>query len=203
MRKRWILIVAAMLAAIPANAWGLGADHPADQEVGGSSSWPAGLKELVNVPQRVHGYFVNWEDVFYFAGNTDRLNAFLVQYQALPGTKLQVVLHTGSPQVKSPWDKQPRNALADWKLYTTPFTEEQFEAAAREKDRQLKPGRFVTKLDVWTGVQIKLDQLMIPADVPVEAAPEAKDDKLIRQFLNTHRPAKVEAAPAKPAAKNN
>jgi hypothetical protein len=160
-------------------------------------------EELVNVPQRVHGYFVNWEDVFFFSGNTDSLNAFLVQYQALAGTKLQVVLHTGTPQVKSPWDKQPRNVVADWKLYTTPFTREQFEAAAREKDGKQNRGPFVTKLDVWTGVQIKLDLLMIPADVPVEAAPEAKDDKQIQQFLTKHRPAKVEVAPAKPGTKKN
>jgi hypothetical protein len=50
-------------------ALGLGGDHPNGQPVGGSSEWPAILKELANSPRRVHGYFVNAKDYLFFAGD--------------------------------------------------------------------------------------------------------------------------------------
>src|SRR5688572_1630563 len=104
MRSR-LFLTALLIAALPSVAWGLGADHPSDRPVGRGDKWPKGLKELVNVPQRVHGYFVNWQDVFFFAGDSDQLNDFLKGCAQLPDTRVQVILHPGQPEVKSPWDK--------------------------------------------------------------------------------------------------
>src|SRR5688572_14840873 len=114
---RRVLLTLAVLA-VPTFAWALGADHRKDPVR--NPKWPAGLEELVNADNRVHGYFVNWEDVFFFRGDTASLNAFLDRYGKLPDTELRLVLHPGRLRVKSPWDKQPRDVEADWKLYASP-----------------------------------------------------------------------------------
>ncbi len=188
------VVSALVLSALPKLVFGLGTDHPNDQPVGGSDKWPAGLKELVNRPERVHGYFVNWEDIFFFAGDTDKLAEFLKAYAKLPATKLKIVLHPGKPIVTSPWDKQPRDTAADWKLYTTPFTRADLEQAAA-KHEKLDPGQFTTQLDVWTGGQIEFPRLfvIIPADIPVEAGDDAKGNAKIEKVVLKQRVKHAEA----------
>jgi hypothetical protein len=137
-------LAAAFVLAASAFAWGLGADH-GTRPVGGSDNWPPGLRELVNTDRRVHGYFVNWEDVFYFAGDTDALNAFLGSCARLPGTQVRVVLHPGKADVRSPWDKGPRDVAADWKLYASAFAKEQVRAAHTDGVP------FQVRVDVWLG----------------------------------------------------
>src|SRR5262249_10819958 len=122
MRISLRLFVVVGFLLVPSLALGLGADHPQGQPVFGSDRWPKGLADLVNSPLRVHGYFVNETDVFFFAGDTDRLNVFLKSYSQLPDAKLRLVLHLGTLEVKSPWDKQPRDIKADWRLYASPYS---------------------------------------------------------------------------------
>jgi hypothetical protein len=170
------LAVAGMILAllIPTVAWALGSDHP--KQPVHNDKWPKGLAELVNADNRVHGYFVNWEDVFFFRGDTASLNTFLIQYAQLPDTRLQVVLHPGKLEVRSPWDKQPRReVVADWKLYATPFTRDQVQAAG------VKPGPFVTRIDISLGGSVRLDELRVPANVPVESGGE------IEAFVKRHK----------------
>ena len=166
-------IILALL--IPTVAWALGSDHP--KQPVNNDKWPKGLAELVNADNRVHGYFVNWEDVFFFRGDTASLNAFLNGYAQLPDTKLKVVLHPGKLEVSSPWDKQPRDVAADWKLYATPFTRDQVQAAG------VKPGPFVTRIDIWLGASIRLDEIRVPANVLVESGGE------IESFVKRHKDA--------------
>jgi hypothetical protein len=188
MRLASLTAVLLALALLPHAAFGLGADHPNDQPVGGSDKWPEGLRELVNRPERVHGFFVNWQDYFYFAGDGEKLDAFLKTYAKLPDTNRKIVLHPGKPEVQSPWDKAPRNIAADWKLYTTPFTREEFEQAAAKK-QPLVPAKFTTELDLWTGGQVDLARLFVilPADISVEAGDDAKDDAKIAKLIERHR----------------
>jgi hypothetical protein len=68
-------------------AFGLGADYQNGQPVGGTSSWPEGLKELVNKTNRVHGYFVNAEDLFFFSGSATNFSEFLHDYAKIQGLK--------------------------------------------------------------------------------------------------------------------
>lgn len=63
--------------------------------------WPAGLNELVNHHLRVHGYWVNANDFFFYSGGTEAFNKFLAQRANLSGTPLTLVLHpsTGATPV--------------------------------------------------------------------------------------------------------
>jgi hypothetical protein len=150
---------------VPCCLLALGADHRADRPVK-TDGWPAGLAEIVNADNRVHGYFVNWQDVFFFRGDTGALNAFMDKCAKLPGTMLKIVIHPGKLEVKSPWDKAPRDIAANWQLYTTPFERQQLE------NDHVKPGPFVSREDEWLGETLKLADIKIPANVTVESGGE-------------------------------
>ena len=165
-------IVAAIVLGLllPALAWGLGRDYPKGPI--GVSGWPAGLAELVNVDNRVHGFFVNSQDVIFFSGNTNALNDFLTKYSKLPNTKLQLVIHTGKLEVRSPWDPAARDIAADWKLST----------GLHEADaKQTAAGMFGTRVDVWLSGSIQLGDLKVPQNVTVTSGGE------IESFVKKHR----------------
>ena len=157
---------------IPAVAWALGSDHP--KQPVNNDKWPKGLADLVNADNRVHGYFVNWQDVFFFKGDTVAINDFLDKYAQLRSVKLHLVIHAGRLVVRSPWDEQPRDIEADWQLYATRFTPDQVQ------DGRVKPGPFVTRVDVWLGGAIKLDELRVPKNVVVDSGGE------IETFVKKH-----------------
>ena len=160
---------------IALKAFGLGADYQNGEPVGGTSAWPNGVKELVNTTNRVHGFFVNAEDIFFFSGNATNLNGFLGDYSKIQGVdKHQLILHEGAGEAKSPWDKSGRPC--DWKLFTCP--------KAWLVGQTLAPGtnsiaakraaandtNLVLEVHFWTGGKIGLDQLVIPKNVEVVKA---------------------------------
>jgi hypothetical protein len=154
-------------------AFALGADHPSDKPLTAQTNWPSGLERLVNTTNRVHGFFVNSEDYYFFAGSEARFAAFLKDYAQLGGTDpKRLVVHDGVGEAKSPWAKEGRPC--DWKLYTCPkgwhnlgrlamdksSTPEQRRNAAQE------PG-YVLELHVWKGGTIALDRVEIPKNIVV------------------------------------
>ena len=172
MRLRQILLAVMLLILSAATlAYALGADHTGP--VGGTNHWPQGLKDLANRPNRVHGYFVNSQDVFFYTGNTDALNDFLKEYAALKNTSLLVVLHPGRKPVSSPWDKTPRGLFADWTLHTG----NEFEL---NEQGQLQVMPFETRVDIWLGGKVILEELDVPAVLPVRSGGE------IEAFIMAH-----------------
>jgi hypothetical protein len=159
----------------PSLALGLGADHPPGP-VGPASYWPAGVSELVNRPQRVHGYFVNAEVVFFYAGDTQALNKFLAAYAKLPQTRLEVILHVGKKKARSPRDQEDRNIAVDWMLYIAPRDRLQ---GAPNVDLNDAPAT-ISRVEVWLGRSIDLDKLQVPRNVTVKSAGE------IEKFLERH-----------------
>ena len=53
------LAVAFSLCALLAHhkACALGSDHPAGQPISGTTNWPSGLERMVNLTNRMHGFF--------------------------------------------------------------------------------------------------------------------------------------------------
>jgi hypothetical protein len=159
------LLTVVLSALLPSVAWGLGSDHP-----GGPvkrDHWPTGLDAIVNSPERIHGYWVNWSDTFFFAGDTDKLNAVLESCEKLPNTKLEIVLHPGQGNAQSPWDKTPPSKTADWKFFVS--------AIGRGEAR--------SKLDIWVGGKIRLADLKIPAKLSIKAGDDATEDAAIQDFV--------------------
>jgi hypothetical protein len=140
----------------------VGADHPSSPVH--NDGWPKGIDALVNGKERVHGYFVNWEDVFFFKGDTRRFNSFLRDYAKTPGVRRRLVLHKGKLAVRSPWDKEPRKIEANWQLYVN---------AATNPDL-LPNGGENAVLDLWLDGTVSEKKLEIPANVKVEYAEAVK-----------------------------
>ena len=112
-------IMIGALVFVAGHAFGLGMDYPNDRPVNNNPSWPKGMAKLVNTTNRVHGFFVNAEDIFFFSGSATNLTAFLADYSQMQGVeKHRLILHEGVGEAKSPWEKTGR--ACDWKLYGCP-----------------------------------------------------------------------------------
>jgi len=157
--------------AIAAQAFGLGADYPNCEPVGGSSAWPQGLKELVNTTNRVHGFFVNAEDIFFFSGSATNLGNFLSDYAKLQGIeKHRLVLHEGAGEAKSPWSTNSKSC--DWKLYACPkswLVAGKMSLARTNSTEAIqqaaKDTNFVSEVHFWMGGKISFDQVAVPKNV--------------------------------------
>jgi hypothetical protein len=169
-------IIACAIALVSLKVFGLGSDYRNGEPVGGTSAWPAGLKELVNTTNRVHGFFVNEEDIFFFSGNATNLTAFLGDYSKIQGVeKHQLILHEGTGEAKSPWEKSGRPC--DWKLYGCPKGWLNVGKMSSQGTNSVEAMRtaasdtnFVLEVHFWTGGKIALGQLIIPKNIEVAKA---------------------------------
>lgn len=165
-----------MLAA--QGAFGLGADHPNDHPVSGPSDWPKGLTELVNATNRVHGFFVNAEDVFFFKGDAARLSGVLGEVARLPGVvRRKLILKKGVGEARSPWDKAARGTC-EWQLYVCPKSWRDLGEMALQRTNTVaalpsatkEPG-YVVEVHVWTGGRLAWPEVVVPGGFVVEQAP--------------------------------
>ncbi len=128
----------------------------------------------------VHGYWVNWTDLFFYAGDARAFNQFVEAYSRLEHRRRKVVLHRGTKRAASPWDKGPRDIPADWSFYVwntgRPLTGGSWPGEP--------PGPPApTQIDVWVGARLKLSDLRIPAGMEVAAGPDAAGDGDIARFV--------------------
>ena len=132
-------IIGCVIAVSGGDVFGLGSDYSNGQPVD-NPLWPPGLAGLVNQSNRVHGFFVNAQDIFFYSGtaadfskflqapNVGSTNAeaatgaaaafseFLQAYSKLEGIAAhRLVLHEGIGEAKSPWD--PSGQSCDWELF--------------------------------------------------------------------------------------
>ncbi|MEM8737797.1 MAG: hypothetical protein AAGG38_04875 [Planctomycetota bacterium] len=185
MRKS-IAVILGLALLVPTVVWALGSDHP--QQVVQQPNWPEGLAELANAENRVHGFFVNWEDFFFFRGETADLNEFLTRYSMLASTKLEVVLHPGKLEVRSPGDEQPRDVVANWRLYAR----SRFLSSTLLDKAEIDPA-FITRIDVWLGGEVKLADLRVPHSVSVRSGGEI--EAFVREHGEKRRSAVTQEAP--------
>jgi hypothetical protein len=141
----------------------MGADFSA-QDLEREGNFVKGLKP-------VHGYWVNWTDTFFYRGNAATFNNFMGVYSKFQHVQQKVVLHSGTTQASSPWDKAPRNILADWSIYIWKTGHPLLPEETSGKDPlPAPPGKPApTQVDVWVGPRLKLSELRIPADIEVTA----------------------------------
>lgn len=142
----------------------LGSDHPKGP-VSGSSVWPAGLVDLANRDDRVHGFWVNSTDVFFYDNDSKALNQFLDDCAKLKGTAVRVVLHPGTKKARSPWDQADRESSVAWSIQGSTH------AWQRAKPQPAEVGYHI-QIDVWLGSRVQLDQLRVPASIEVASGGE-------------------------------
>jgi len=154
----WIALCAIMLADW--NAFGMGADYPNDRPAI-QPSWPAGMRELVNITNRIGGLWVNAEDVFFFSGPISDFNALLANYSKIePIEQHRLILHEGVGEAFSlgGGNKRP----CDWKLDGCPAS---WRDMHQGNTKALRDTNYVLEVHLWTGGKIALDQLVIPKNV--------------------------------------
>jgi hypothetical protein len=158
------------VALIPGRVWGLGSDYFTNRV--DNPFWPQGIAGLVNTTNRVHGFFVNEEDIFFFRGDPTGFEAFLDAYSRIGNVaKHEVVLHEGAGEAKSPWAKTGKPC--DWSLYVCPQSwlalpdhvpATGTNSAAVERSVATN---YVVTVNFWTGGAIPFDRVKVPANVKV------------------------------------
>jgi len=174
------LVALSLTIPLAARVHALGSDHPADEQVNLDKA-PPGLNDLINQKTRVHGYFVNAQDRFFFAGDTAAFAGFLTQYARLGGIAgHRLVVHGGKGQAKSPWDKGKGKAC-DWMLdvallaWMGDHWQVYMDPKAGESKTE-KP-KYMAELHLWEEGNVKLEKVKIPDTVRVvrEGQAEAKE----------------------------
>jgi len=181
------LVALSMTISLAARVYALGGDHPADQQVNLDNA-PPGLNDLINQKTRVHGYFVNAQDWFFFGGDTAAFAAFLKQYARLDGIAgHRLVVHRGKGQAKSPWDKgegKPCGWMLDVGLisWAEGHGREVYKDPKTAESKTEKP-KYMAELHVWEDGNVNLEKVTIPDTVNVvrEAQAEAKEKGTAKQ----------------------
>ena len=173
LRFVWALVTCASIIATR-SAFAVGYDYANDRPVTGSTNWPKGLDKLINSTNRVHGFFVNQEDIFFFSGGATELTAFLQGYSQIEGIEdRRMILHDGIGKAKSPWNKTGRPC--DWKLYVCPKGWHNIRELSKQGTNSVEvlrkaakePG-YISEVHFWTGGSIALDQVEVPKDVEIK-----------------------------------
>ncbi|MEX2176627.1 MAG: hypothetical protein WD872_19835 [Pirellulaceae bacterium] len=167
---RHLSVVAAALMALvgilPAqNAWALGTEEFGNQPLSPANytQWP-GIVPLVNDAARVYQNWVNGNEHFYYRGTTKQLNAAVAHFAKVEMDKHVVVLRPG-PGVAPSFHE--RKTPFNWSLHVIGGIAQARPAGPGEEfDWPKHP-----LLTIYTGGDIDLAKLEIPAGVSVVAHP--------------------------------
>ncbi len=176
-------VSAALIAAVGLlamqNACGLGHDFFTNKVASLPLfvEYPKGFEELVNATNRIAGYDVNSESVYFFSGNAPDFTRFLEEYANIrvPGEH-RLVLRDGVGEARSPWAKSGRPC--DWKLYSAPqgrleafrLMEQGTNSPARIRAAAHNHTNYLLVVDFWTGGRVALKEVRIPANIKVTKA---------------------------------
>ena len=141
-----------LVVGLASTAFGLGYDVPKGATVGRGVEWPNGFHEILDQPNRVHGYVFNQYESYFYQGSAAELNKTLKRLAATSGLELKVLVGVGPGEARSPWSKKPV-APANWAI--------DFEN--NHKVKSLK-----TTLTIWTGGGLRFDDLNIPATIKLK-----------------------------------
>lgn len=145
------LLTVPMLLGAASVLWALAGSYGKGQ-VGGSSEWPAGLRELANSEACLGGYFVNANDWVYFSGDTPTLNRFLERYAQLEETPLRVVIKLG--------EKPSTGAFGPSGHYDWSLTILRRGWGAPEVPAGTS-GKYVVTASIWLDEHIQVDDLYL------------------------------------------
>ena len=157
----WFLLVVA-----PAICFGMGADHRPGN-LPAHDGWGKGVYEAVNRPNRVHGFWINSSDTLFYKGSNADLQKMAGLLSQSESVKVEVILHAGKGEAKSPWSKNFVDN-ADWSVTIG-------------GDDAISKIQNKVRIDVWLSGSITLDDLQFPPSVSVRSGKE------IESFVNRHQ----------------
>lgn len=153
------MICFSILCLISPSVLGLGADHPKMTVFSGS--WPVGMNQMVNSPERIHGYFVNAADMFFFVGEQKKFEKAITRFSKIKGIeKRKIIIHEGVGMAKSPWDKG-KGVPCDWMIYGCPASWQSLDPDAKG---------YIMEFHVWKDGKIKVNKETLPKGLVIEEA---------------------------------
>jgi hypothetical protein len=169
----WVVILMFLVTAAW-TAFGLGKDYRNEEPVHGPKSWPSGMEHLVNATNRIHGFWINGTDIFFFSGATAEFNNFLHDYSQIPDVKgYSLVIHEGKGEAKSPWASS--GLPCEWKLEACPKGMQNVRLLLKQGERSTetlqKAGKeegYFMAVHLWTGGQVDFQKITIPKNVEVK-----------------------------------
>lgn len=196
MRRTGVYAAALLIAwaILAANAYAMGGDHPAGEKIALDRA-PEGLNGLINSGDRIGGFFVNAEDVLFYAGDTAAFNAFLKQYAGIKNIAGHlVVIHQGRRRALAPWDENKNlwkrlwTKRCDWSIETgliswrelegtdTVFRDNiPFPLPAPISNQENAEPLYYAEVHVWTQSSVDITAVEIPPSVAVMKAPAPGD----------------------------
>jgi hypothetical protein len=167
-RWGWTIVLVCAFIITAQEVSGAGMDYPNDSPVTGAyNRWPNGMVGLVNSPNRVRGFFVNREELFFFSGTATNFSQFLQAYSQVNGIdQHSLILHAGKGEAKAPWDTKGKSC--DWKLYGCPKSWHNLAVLKLTNSAALHEPGYVLEVHFWTNGPISLDQVSIPKNITLK-----------------------------------
>jgi hypothetical protein len=188
-----LVLVVALAAGVPATAAQYRYWEGDTMSV--PSSMPEGMPALLNHDARIMGvvWFVDYYQA-YCAGDTETLNAFLADFGALEDTALEVVLcvwpRSASTENRNDSIEPPQKRRVDWWL-----TISINRRTIRGDAEQFRGHDWLAELHIQLDAGIRLDELTVPAHLPVRSAGEL--ERFIAEHEARREPFSEEPQPVK------
>lgn len=175
---------------------GVGADHPPVTPAVTNAPGQTALQRIHNRADRVHGYWVNSEDVFFYAGTTTALSDFIASCSKLEDTQVEITLNVGPKKARSPWDDEDRNIVTNWSLYTAPYDVRLLaeidgtKTTTETLKKQIQESPATARIDIWLGGPIVTREIQIPPNIPLRASTNVMLPEDAKDFVSLHEAAR-------------
>lgn len=166
----FLSIVLALVAVVCPSVFGLARSYDLDRPVS-QSDWPAGLANLLNSQKPVHAYFVNFQDIFFYSGDSSAFNAFMERYGKLEGIPHTLVLHCGKAETRDKFQGEKMESY-DWDVLVDRISQQE----------------YLVTVHLFLGGNVKLSEIKASANVKVESGGE------IEKFIKKHEAQSADVA---------
>ena len=165
--RKTIVFLAILLAVLACRvpAFAMGGDIPPGQ-VNVQPDWPRELVELLTRQDSVNGIWVNANDFYYYAGDTDTFNEVLKKYAELRNTPLRLILHPGKGMTGSLGDEP--DIPFEWQIGVMKWHDDPSEVP------------LLVTLELWLGGQVQLENVKAPLNIQVKSGGE------VEKFIKIH-----------------
>lgn len=190
---RYLVFFLALLAlsvVVCPSVFGVARSYDLDRPILQADDWPLGVADLLNSQKPVHAYYVNFQDMFFYSGDSSAFNAFMERYGKLEGIPHTLVLHCGKAETRDKFQGE-RMQSYDWHVLVTP---PRIPDGGIDKN---SPYRYYVTVNLLLGGDVRLSEIKVPGNVTV------KPGKEIDEFIKKHEKAFPNTAnPTEPSVSN-
>lgn len=159
----FLITLLALSVVVCPSAFGLARSYDLSRPIPQDSDWPAGLANLLNSQKPVHAYYVNFQDMFFYSGDSSAFNAFIERYGRLEGIAHTLVLHCGKAETRDKFHGEKMESY-DWHVLVDKISQQE----------------YLVTVHLFLGGSVKLSEIEVPVNVKVTSGGE------IEEFIKKH-----------------